>query len=39
MLFKWFLQYMFEITLGVQNMHKIEIAYVSKKNDESTIHK
>ena len=32
-----FLHCMFEITLGVQNMHQIEIDYVSKNDVESTI--
>ena len=31
--------YLFEIILVVQNMHQIEIAYVSEKNIESNIQK
>ena len=34
-----FLDYMFERILGMQNMHPIEIAYMSKKSVESNIHK
>ena len=38
MLFKRFLDCMPEITLGVQNMHQIEISYVSKNAVERNIH-
>ena len=34
-----FLHCMFEIIIGVQNMHPIEIAYVNKKHVESNIQK
>ena len=34
-----FLHYTFEIIIGVQNMHKIELFYVNKKNVQINIHK
>ena len=37
-LIKSFLHCMFERSLGVKYMHKIEIAYVNKNNAESNIH-
>ena len=34
-----FIHCMFEIILGVQNMHEIEITYMNNNDVESNIHK